>query len=63
MATTQSNTPTLHSNGLYLVPRTGPYLIHCPRPNCPHVAHGETDGKATRNLAHHLVHDHMQGAA
>lgn len=37
--------------------------IHCPRAECKFAASARTEGRAVRELAHHLVLAHMQRGA
>ena len=56
----RTDTPQLDPRlGLYLVPHSGPFLIHCPRPGCSHRAKSVSEGGAIRLLARHLVQEHM----
>lgn len=38
----------------------GPFIIHYPRPGCTHAASAQSQGRADRAIALHIVGAHMQ---
>lgn len=65
MAETQHSKPqsTQPYSGLYIVPKAGPWRIHCTRAGCQFVAVATVEGQAIRSLAAHLIAAHMQEVA
>ena len=62
MATTHGSPTTTHATaqGLFMAPIQVP-SIPCPRPGCTFSASAQSEGRAIRELAHHLVSVHVKG--